>query len=119
MFRGAFHGRRSMSDFIVALGLVLVIEGLIFAVSPSAAKNAMAHVLDTADGPLRLVGIGATVGWAVAFLVAIHVMRGAPINLVIFLGVPALLMLVAAGASWLPARRASRVDPVVALRAEN
>ena len=46
-----------MADFIVALGLVLVIEGLIFAASPQAAKNAMAHVLETADGPLRVVGI--------------------------------------------------------------
>lgn len=46
-----------MADFIVALGLVFVIEGLIFAVSPRAAKNAMAHVLETPDGPLRLVGI--------------------------------------------------------------
>ena len=68
---------------------------------------------------LEVVGIGATIGWALAVLVAIHVMRGAPINLVIFLGVPAVLMLVATGASWLPARRAARVDPVVALRAEN
>jgi len=50
-----------MSDFIVALGLVFVFEGLIFAVSPSSAKNAMAHVLDTPDGPLRLVGIGSAV----------------------------------------------------------
>ena len=47
----------SMADFIVALGLVFVIEGLIFAVSPASAKNAMAHVLETADGPLRVVGI--------------------------------------------------------------
>jgi hypothetical protein len=46
-----------MKDFIVALGLVFVIEGLIFAVSPGAAKKAMAHVLETPDGPLRLVGI--------------------------------------------------------------
>ena len=68
---------------------------------------------------LEVVGIGATIGWALAFIVAIHVMRGAPINLTILLGVPAVLMLVAAGASWLPARRAARVDPVVALRAEN
>ena len=50
-----------MADFIVALGLVFVIEGLIFAVSPGAAKNAMAHVLETADGPLRIVGVVAAI----------------------------------------------------------
>ena len=50
-----------MADFIVALGLVFVIEGLIFAVSPASAKNAMAHVLETADGPLRVVGIASAV----------------------------------------------------------
>jgi uncharacterized protein YjeT (DUF2065 family) len=46
-----------MSDFLVALGLVFVIEGLLFAASPAAAKRAMASVLETSDGPLRLVGI--------------------------------------------------------------
>jgi uncharacterized protein YjeT (DUF2065 family) len=61
-----------MSDFVVALGLVFVIEGLIFAVSPSSAKNAMAHVLDTPDGPLRLIGIGS----AVMGLILVWVVRG-------------------------------------------
>jgi uncharacterized protein len=59
-----------MSDFLVALGLVFVIEGLIFAASPGAAKNAMAHVMETADGPLRVVGIvSAVVGVILVWLV--------------------------------------------------
>jgi len=35
-----------------------------------------------------------------------------------FVGVVALLVLVAVGASWLSATRATRVDPMVALRAD-
>jgi len=61
--------------------------------------------------------IGATAGWVVAFLVAIHVVRGGSIDLTAFVGVPILLMVVGAVACWVPARRASHVDPVVALRA--
>lgn len=59
-----------MKDFIVALGLVFVIEGLIFAASPAAAKKAMAHVLETPDGPLRVVGVvSAVLGVALVWFV--------------------------------------------------
>jgi hypothetical protein len=59
-----------MSDFLAALGLVFVIEGLIFAAFPDAAKRAMASVLETPDTSLRLIGIGsALVGLIVVWLV--------------------------------------------------
>lgn len=61
-----------MSDFLIALGLVLAIEGLIFAAFPGAAKRAMLSVLETPDGPLRIVGIAS----AVAGVILIWLIRG-------------------------------------------
>jgi uncharacterized protein len=59
-----------MTDFFAALGLVFVIEGLIFAAFPEAAKRAMTSVLQTPDLSLRLIGIGsAIVGLAMVWLV--------------------------------------------------
>ncbi len=46
-----------MSDFVVALGLVFVIEGLVFAVFPGPTRRAIAAVLDTPDQALRLIGL--------------------------------------------------------------
>jgi uncharacterized protein len=61
-----------MSDFLAALGLVFVIEGLIFAAFPEAAKRAMTTVLDTPDLSLRLIGIGsAVVGLILIWLVRV------------------------------------------------
>jgi uncharacterized protein len=59
-----------MSDFLAALGLVFVIEGLIFAAFPAAAKRAMTSVLETQDVSLRVIGIGsALVGLILVWLV--------------------------------------------------
>jgi uncharacterized protein len=59
-----------MSDFLAALGLVFVIEGLIFAAFPAQAKRAMQSVLETPEASLRLIGLGsALVGLVVVWLV--------------------------------------------------
>jgi uncharacterized protein YjeT (DUF2065 family) len=46
-----------MTDFIVALGLVFAIEGLLFAAFPAALKRAMLSVLETPESALRIVGV--------------------------------------------------------------
>jgi uncharacterized protein YjeT (DUF2065 family) len=61
-----------MTDFLAALGLVFVIEGLIFAAFPEAAKRAMKSVLETPDLSLRLIGIGS----AIVGLVMVWLVRG-------------------------------------------
>ncbi len=50
-----------MIDFLAALGLVFVIEGLIFAAFPAHAKKAMQSVVETPEITLRVVGIGSAV----------------------------------------------------------
>jgi hypothetical protein len=61
-----------MYEFIVAIGLVLVIEGLVFAAFPAAAKRLAASALESPDLSLRIAGIAS----AVIGLVLIWLVRG-------------------------------------------
>lgn len=61
-----------MYDFLAALGLVFVIEGLVFAAFPGPAKRAVASVLETPETTLRVIGIGS----AVIGLLVVWAVRG-------------------------------------------
>ena len=61
---------------------------------------------------LRVVGWGALAGWLVVFVIVTEV------DVAVFTIAPALLVIVAAIACFVPARRAAAIDPIVALRQE-
>jgi hypothetical protein len=59
-----------MTDFLVALGLVFVIEGILLAAFPGGAKRTMANVMELPDGVLRASGvIAAAVGLVLVWLI--------------------------------------------------
>jgi predicted permease len=71
---------------------------------------------------MKLVLIGAGLGLAASFaatrIIASQLFDVAPSDPVTFIGAPILLLIVALAACYAPARRATKVDPLVALRCE-
>jgi putative ABC transport system permease protein len=69
---------------------------------------------------MRLALVGVVIGLASAFgltrFIASFLFGVKPLDLTVFAAIPLLLTAVALVAVWVPARRASRVDPVIALR---
>jgi putative ABC transport system permease protein len=69
-----------------------------------------------------LTGTGLALGLAAAFVLArllANLLRGVqPHDAVVFTSISVAIAIVALAASWLPARRAARVDPMEALRSE-
>jgi len=67
---------------------------------------------------LRVIAWGTAIGWALALVISGRATPKSVVNLPVFIGVPAILLSVATLACWIPARRASRIDPMAALRHE-
>jgi predicted permease len=117
------------------LGLVLALVGVYGVVSYAASQRTQEIGLRMALGASRaeimrlvlgrglvLVGVGVAVGIAAALsvshLVANLLFSVSPVDPATFIGVPLILAVMALAASYVPAFRATRIDPAVALRGD-
>jgi putative ABC transport system permease protein len=125
--------RTLLFNTLASVGLALVVLGIYGVVSYGVARSTREIGLRLALGAqpgavvgvivrrsMLVVGAGAAVGLLVSLAVT-RTMAGilfgvAPTDLLTFAGVTAVLFLVAFVAAWLPARAATRLDPVRALR---
>ncbi|MCC6319776.1 MAG: ABC transporter permease [Gemmatimonadaceae bacterium] len=133
MFEGRVYG--AMFAFFGIAALLLASVGLYGVVSFGVSQRTQEVGVRMALGALprdviglvlggsaRLLGLGLAIGVPAAIGLA-QVLRGSLYGIsasdpLTFIAIAALLGVVALLASWIPARRATRVDPVVALRAE-
>jgi hypothetical protein len=51
----------AFADFLIGLGILFVLEGLLFAANPAWMRRAMQSAMATPDNILRIVGIGSAV----------------------------------------------------------
>jgi len=61
----------AFADFLIGLGILFFLEGLLFAASPTWMRRAMKSAMETPDNILRVVGIGS----AVVGLILIWIVR--------------------------------------------
>lgn len=130
-----FRFGAQLTGTMALLGLILAVVGVYSVVSYAAVQRTHEIGIRMALGAapqdilrmvLRqsvvLVGMGLAVGLAAAFagtrVIATFVVGVRPTDAVTFVTVVILLSVVALVACWIPARRATRVSPLVALRYE-
>ena len=59
-----------MTEIIVAIGLILVLEGLLYALFPASMKRMMSTALEQSDNGLRQAGlIAAIIGVVIIYLI--------------------------------------------------
>lgn len=75
-------------------------------------------VTESVTTSMRVVIAGAVVGWMLVFAGVTAIMPSATSDMTSFVGVPLLMLMVAAIACWIPSRRCATVDPLVSLRNE-
>jgi predicted permease len=118
-----------------ALGLLLATVGLYGIVASSVSRRTREIAIRMAVGAcqadvlrlivrdgVRLTGIGVVIGWLLAWATT-RVLAGflfdvSPLDIVAFAGMSTLFVVTSVIANYLPARRATTVDPVIALRGE-
>jgi predicted permease len=130
-----FRFGAQLTGTMALLGLVLAVVGVYSVVSYSAVQRTHEIGIRMALGAapqdiLRMVlrqsvvivGLGLIVGLAAAFagtrVIAAFIVGVGPTDAVTFVTVVVLLLVVALVACWIPAHRATRVSPLVALRYE-
>ena len=117
--------------FIAPLLLTLVAIGIYAVVSYSVSQRTTEIGVRIAMGAtssrvvrqivresLLVTSAGLVLAWVIAGMVEMHLFIGGPGAWMVLMTVPVVLLAVAAVACWLPAKMATLVDPVVALRNE-
>ncbi|MGE0863718.1 MAG: ABC transporter permease [Vicinamibacterales bacterium] len=139
--QGALFVQRMAADLLGAMGVLALLLAAIglygviaYAVSQRTQEMGIRLALGASPASLlgmivgqgmKLTGVGLAIGLllALAAFGSIGAMRSllpgiSPLDPVTFVAVPVVLAAIALVASWIPARRAGRVDPLVALRYE-
>jgi len=139
--QGALFVQRMAADLLGAMGVLALLLAAIglygviaYAVSQRTQEMGIRLALGASPASLlgmivgqgmKLTGVGLAIGLLLALgaFGSIGAMRSllpgiSPLDPVTFVAVPAVLAAIALVASWIPARRAGRIDPLVALRVE-
>ena len=139
--QGALFVQRMAADLLGAMGVLALLLAAIglygviaYAVSQRTQEMGIRLALGASPGSLlamvvgqgmKLTGIGLAIGLVLALgaFGAIGAMRAmlpgiSPLDPLTFVAVPVVLASIALVAAWIPARRAGRIDPLVALRVD-